>query len=240
MVTAERKVLVLLDNVDEPSQIKELRPGRGGAVIATSSQALAGLTADIVLRRLFGIDAEALLGRLVAESRLLAEPDALHELVRLCDGRPFALQRAWLSRRTEARSPWRGACTASRGCSTNAGSSGRPWTVRRRLVSWTSTMHGPPCTRSPTTSSAACTTGSGATLPRSVSSKPRWSCVFGWASWAGWPRRTSGSGWPTRRRTGASARKHYVQAHGIFAELHDHPTSAVELALASLDVLPSS
>lgn len=91
-VTGEQKVAVLLDNMDSWSEVEALRPGHGGVVIVTGRGAPAGPDHDlIVLRPLFPLDAKELLARLVDESRLVAEPEAVETLVRLCAGRPLAL-----------------------------------------------------------------------------------------------------------------------------------------------------
>ena len=97
--TAENPVLVVLDEVTEPAQVKELTPSaNGSAVLVTSNDSLTELIVDGAEEvRLEPLDpdsgAELLRERCGAE-RISAEPDAVAELVRVCGGLPAALRAA--------------------------------------------------------------------------------------------------------------------------------------------------
>ncbi|GLY43052.1 SARP family transcriptional regulator [Amycolatopsis sp. NBRC 101858] len=97
-VLAERRVLIVLDNVAGPDQVRALLPGSPGcAVLITSRDRLGGLTATVDTRRvelaeLPPEDSLALLAAVVGPDRVHAEEDAARELVRLCAGLPLALR----------------------------------------------------------------------------------------------------------------------------------------------------
>ncbi|WP_149184015.1 BTAD domain-containing putative transcriptional regulator [Streptomyces sp. TRM49041] len=93
-----RRVLIVLDNAREESQIRPLLPGDSGcAVLITSRNTLSGLVArEGVLR--VGLDvlgqdeALALLARLLGQRRIEAEPLAAMALGRHCGGLPLAIR----------------------------------------------------------------------------------------------------------------------------------------------------
>jgi len=96
-VLAGRRVLIVLDNARDPSQVRPLLPGSPGClVLVTSRSGMAGLVASDGARpvRLGPLDAKhaagLLAGRLGPE-RIAAEPDAVSEMSRLCGGLPLAL-----------------------------------------------------------------------------------------------------------------------------------------------------
>ncbi|MER6199582.1 BTAD domain-containing putative transcriptional regulator [Streptomyces sp. NPDC001586] len=95
---SDRRMLIVLDNAHEESQIRPLVPGTAGcAVLVTSRNTLPGLVArdgvpriDLdVLDRDEGL---ALLGQLVRGGRVEAEPLAAMALVRHCGGLPLAIR----------------------------------------------------------------------------------------------------------------------------------------------------
>ncbi|MFE2722001.1 BTAD domain-containing putative transcriptional regulator [Kitasatospora sp. NPDC059327] len=95
---ADRHMLIVLDNARDAEQVRPLIPGaRDCAVVITSRSRLAGLVADNGARRL-SLDAldpdEAgrLLGSIVGDCRVAAEPDAARGLARLCGGLPLAIR----------------------------------------------------------------------------------------------------------------------------------------------------
>lgn len=94
-LTARARLLVLLDDVDEPAQVRALSPAAGGSVvISTSRHKLNGLTIDgaqfVDLRPFDAEDGERLVTRWMPPA---AERDrsSIQELVRLCAGLPLAL-----------------------------------------------------------------------------------------------------------------------------------------------------
>ncbi|WP_206795738.1 BTAD domain-containing putative transcriptional regulator [Amycolatopsis sp. MtRt-6] len=97
-VLADRRVLIVLDNVAGPDQVRALLPGSAGcAVLITSRDRLGGLTATVDTRlvelaELPPDDSLALLASVVGAARVAAEDDVARELVRLCAGLPLALR----------------------------------------------------------------------------------------------------------------------------------------------------
>ncbi len=97
-VLADRRVLVVLDNVAGAEQVRALLPAAPGcAVLITSRDRLGGLaaTVDTRLLELAELPADeslALLASVAGEERVAAEEDAARELVRLCAGLPLALR----------------------------------------------------------------------------------------------------------------------------------------------------
>ncbi|WP_371791447.1 BTAD domain-containing putative transcriptional regulator [Streptomyces sp. NBC_01471] len=97
-VLADRKVLLILDNVHAFSQVKPLIPGSGACcVLITSREQLEELVtwpseARVHLGLLPGEEAMRLLGRIVGDDRIAsARADAMR-LVELCDRLPLALR----------------------------------------------------------------------------------------------------------------------------------------------------
>ncbi|WP_461034301.1 NB-ARC domain-containing protein [Streptomyces mayteni] len=95
--SAGRRVLVVLDDVSEPAQVRPLVPkGAGSVVLVTSQRRLAELTLDGArLISLKPLDAEgglALLRDCRGADAVAAEPAAAERLVTLCGGLPVALR----------------------------------------------------------------------------------------------------------------------------------------------------
>jgi tetratricopeptide (TPR) repeat protein len=95
---ADRRVLVVLDNVRTVGDVLPLLPsGPGCATVVTTRNLLGGLVARegaAVLRveALPARESRALLARTVGRDRIAAETEAAAELVRLCEGLPLALR----------------------------------------------------------------------------------------------------------------------------------------------------
>ncbi|MEU3414105.1 tetratricopeptide repeat protein [Streptomyces sp. NPDC006658] len=104
-VLADRRCLLVLDDARDEAQVRPLLPGSGRAlVLVTSRRMLTGLddVHRLPLGRLDAAESAAFLASLVGEDRATAEPDALHEVARLCEYLPLALRVAgnWLATRT--------------------------------------------------------------------------------------------------------------------------------------------
>lgn len=96
-LSAQRRMLVLLDDVTRPAHVTALLPhGPGSALLATSTQRLGDLAADgaalLPLEPLAQTSALELLARLCGPGRVAAEPEAAAELARLCGGLPIVLR----------------------------------------------------------------------------------------------------------------------------------------------------
>ncbi|WP_280914136.1 AfsR/SARP family transcriptional regulator [Streptomyces sp. SPB4] len=97
-VLAERRVLLVLDNVRTFAQIRPLLPGSGGCtVLVTSREQLEQLVtwpprARVHLGVLPEDESVELLGRIVGEARIVAAPEDSARLVELCDRLPLALR----------------------------------------------------------------------------------------------------------------------------------------------------
>ncbi|WP_216211603.1 AfsR/SARP family transcriptional regulator [Amycolatopsis aidingensis] len=95
---AGKRVLILLDNAAGAAQVRPLLPGtRSCLVVVTSRSDLRGLTGlqdarRLVLPVLTPDEARTLLGRIIGEQRVRAEPEAAAELARLCGHLPLALR----------------------------------------------------------------------------------------------------------------------------------------------------
>ena len=97
----------MLDDALSTQQLRPLLPaGPGSKVIVAGRRRLAGLDADrrVTLEPLETGNAVSLLRHIVGEDRADREPEATHELVRLCDGLPLALRIA--GTRLQTRSAW--------------------------------------------------------------------------------------------------------------------------------------
>jgi tetratricopeptide (TPR) repeat protein len=104
---AGRRVLVVLDNAGDATQVIPLLPASAGCgVLVTSRRVLAGLDGAAHLRLDGLADAEALelLGRLAGQERMVAEPEAAAEVARCCGSLPLALRIA--GARLAARPVW--------------------------------------------------------------------------------------------------------------------------------------
>ncbi|MEU6862143.1 BTAD domain-containing putative transcriptional regulator [Streptomyces sp. NPDC046876] len=97
-VLADRRVLLVLDNVRTFAQIRPLLPGSSGCtVLVTSREQLEQLVtwpqaARVHLGLLPEDRAVELLGRIVGETRVAAAPQEARRLVELCDRLPLALR----------------------------------------------------------------------------------------------------------------------------------------------------
>ncbi|RSS35103.1 hypothetical protein EF906_28220 [Streptomyces sp. WAC08241] len=94
--TADRRLLVVLDDVGDPAQVRPLVPkGPGSAVLVTSTSGLGELALDGArILALKPLDPDGAL-RLLAEhggERIAADRDAAERLVDLCGGLPVALR----------------------------------------------------------------------------------------------------------------------------------------------------
>ncbi|WP_405064358.1 tetratricopeptide repeat protein [Kribbella sp. NBC_01505] len=96
-MTAERRLLVVLDNARDAGQVRPLIPTAPGcAVVVTSRNQLAGVVAEfgarpVLLDLLSAADAEKLLSERMGARQAPAEPAAVADLARHCSGLPLAL-----------------------------------------------------------------------------------------------------------------------------------------------------
>jgi DNA-binding SARP family transcriptional activator/predicted negative regulator of RcsB-dependent stress response len=94
---SERKLLLVLDDVADAAQIRDLLPGTAhSSTLVTSRDRLTGLAATTGARMitcdvLAHDESVALIGRAVGAARASAEPEAVARLVELCDHLPLAL-----------------------------------------------------------------------------------------------------------------------------------------------------
>lgn len=95
-VTAERRILIALDNASGAAQVRPLlpAPGSGSVVVVTSRSVLAALdgATHIALHRLSDDESVTLLGRLAGGDRVSAEPETAREIAAMCDNLPLALR----------------------------------------------------------------------------------------------------------------------------------------------------
>ncbi|MBM7789692.1 AfsR/SARP family transcriptional regulator [Tenggerimyces flavus] len=94
---AGKRVLLLLDNVRSPEQVRPLLPAADCLVVVTSRNQLSGLSVHdsahrVTLDVLEPADALRLLTRAVGTRRATREPSSLAELAHLCGGIPLALR----------------------------------------------------------------------------------------------------------------------------------------------------
>ncbi|WP_281899841.1 tetratricopeptide repeat protein [Phytohabitans aurantiacus] len=95
-LSADRRLLILLDNAASAAQVRPLLPtGVDSVVVVTARTLLDGLAVDgarfTPVQPLPEPAAVALLELTVADRRVIDEHDALHTLARLCSGMPIAL-----------------------------------------------------------------------------------------------------------------------------------------------------
>jgi DNA-binding SARP family transcriptional activator len=92
-LVARRRVLVVLDNAVNPAQVRDLLPnGCGCAAVVTSQTRLAGLDGvRMPLSVLSTEQALTLLGEMVGQQRIAAQPEAAQDIVRWCGGLPLAV-----------------------------------------------------------------------------------------------------------------------------------------------------
>jgi DNA-binding SARP family transcriptional activator/tetratricopeptide (TPR) repeat protein len=94
---AGRRMLIVLDNVRDPDQVRPLLPGARSLVVVTSRNQLRGLSVrdgarHVAVGELGDPDARKLLAHSIAPARLAAEPEAVQRVVELCSGLPLALR----------------------------------------------------------------------------------------------------------------------------------------------------
>ncbi|GAA3774794.1 BTAD domain-containing putative transcriptional regulator [Plantactinospora mayteni] len=94
-MSADRRILIMLDDAAHEHQVRPLVPGAGGsAVLLTSRSRLVGL--DDATRVELGVLARAeslrLLGSIAGEDRLAAAPVAAGRIARLCGDHPLAVR----------------------------------------------------------------------------------------------------------------------------------------------------
>lgn len=95
--TAQRRILVVLDDATSIDQLLPLLPtGSGCAALVTCRRRLSGppITSTAVLEPLGARDAEAMLTTLLDYRRIADDPAAVRELVEVCAGSPLALRTA--------------------------------------------------------------------------------------------------------------------------------------------------
>ncbi|WP_204004714.1 AfsR/SARP family transcriptional regulator [Virgisporangium aurantiacum] len=94
--TADRSVLVVLDNARSAAQVRALHPaGPACALVVTSRTNLVSSIPGVATVSLTGMDVDdalTLLGRVIGEHRVAAEPQAARRLVLMCDGLPLAVR----------------------------------------------------------------------------------------------------------------------------------------------------
>ncbi|MFD2420654.1 ATP-binding protein [Amycolatopsis pigmentata] len=95
MLLEGRRVLILLDNASDESQVRPLLATTPGCLtLITCRRALAGLESArwVWLESLADSDAVSLLATIVGATRVDAEPEAARELVALCGNLPLAVR----------------------------------------------------------------------------------------------------------------------------------------------------
>ncbi|MCP9972074.1 NB-ARC domain-containing protein [Actinomadura madurae] len=105
---AGRRILVVLDNAADESQVRPLLPGTpDAAVLVTSRNRLIGLEGARLLNLdvLPSAQAVELITNIVGERRVAAEPDVVAEIARLCGHMPLAVRIA--AARLVGRDHWR-------------------------------------------------------------------------------------------------------------------------------------
>jgi len=94
---ADRRMLVVLDNARDATQVRPLLPGAPGClVLVTSRNQLSGLIAvdgarPLLLDLLSTAEAQELLDRRIGSDRTTAEPQAVREIITRCARLPLAL-----------------------------------------------------------------------------------------------------------------------------------------------------
>ncbi|OXM59063.1 ATP-binding protein, partial [Amycolatopsis vastitatis] len=111
---ARRRVLVVLDNASDTTQIKPLLPGSPQSLaLVTSRQRLTNLDANLISLDVMPLaDARDLFVKVVGDDRPLADPSATEEVLRLCGCLPLAIQIA--GARLRHRTAWTTSYLAAR------------------------------------------------------------------------------------------------------------------------------
>ncbi|HET9139434.1 AfsR/SARP family transcriptional regulator [Actinophytocola sp.] len=95
MAIADRRMIIVLDNVRGEHQVRKLLPGSGNCImIVTSRSRLTGLAGSepVELTTLSVPTSTEMLGRIVGAERTAAEPEAATTIARLCGGIPLAIR----------------------------------------------------------------------------------------------------------------------------------------------------
>lgn len=90
-----RRVLIVLDNAADESQVRPLLPGSPGCAVIVSSRATLGGLEAVEAMRLDVLEPAAgleLLARVTGRVRVMAEPPAARAIVDLCGGLPLAVR----------------------------------------------------------------------------------------------------------------------------------------------------
>ncbi|MEU6348128.1 tetratricopeptide repeat protein [Streptomyces sp. NPDC047072] len=95
-LTAERRIVVLLDDAATAAQVRPLLPGGPNVTLVTSRRRMSGLVLEgghqVQLEPLAPEDAVELLAVTLADDRVADQPDEARELVGLCAGLPLAVR----------------------------------------------------------------------------------------------------------------------------------------------------
>ncbi|MFV2115784.1 BTAD domain-containing putative transcriptional regulator [Micromonospora sp. LOL_025] len=91
---AGRRILVLLDNVAQESQLADLLPGSAGCAVVVTSRARLGLlpARHVEVGPLTADEALAMLTRIIGAERVRSQPTAAHSLVALSGQMPLAVR----------------------------------------------------------------------------------------------------------------------------------------------------
>ncbi|MCU7728897.1 NB-ARC domain-containing protein [Actinoplanes sp. KI2] len=105
--TASRQILVVLDGVGSPAQIKSLVPAGRGSCLVLTSRRMHAMHTQVRLRvdALPSAAAVSLLEQLIDENRVGADRAAARQVAELCGGEPVALRAA--AARLVTKSHWR-------------------------------------------------------------------------------------------------------------------------------------
>ncbi|MFR9724345.1 NB-ARC domain-containing protein [Streptomyces sp. MS19] len=98
-VTSDARLILVVDNARYASEVVPLLPASGGCLVVVTSHGplhdvADGASLGLTLPPLEERDAAELLGLVVQDARLAAEPEAVRTLVRMCEGLPAALHAA--------------------------------------------------------------------------------------------------------------------------------------------------
>ncbi|WP_353068871.1 BTAD domain-containing putative transcriptional regulator [Amycolatopsis sp. DG1A-15b] len=143
-LVADKRMLIVLDNVHDTGQVLPLLPGTGGCtVLVTSRDRLTGLAAASSARMFrLGVldddDARSLLAHRLGPQRVAAEPEAMAELLGRCVGLPLALGIVASRAAAQPSSPLQGWARDLRDTATRLGAldAGDPQSSVRATIAW--------------------------------------------------------------------------------------------------------